>query len=80
MIQENTDTPETNSKAIGIIGFYSCETVPSSLSRVLERERNEARLCAKRWRAIAAKYIGCTEDECNRLPWDGPLKPFFGKK
>ena len=36
-----TDTPETDSKATNHIGFYSCATVPASLSRRLERERDD---------------------------------------
>ena len=36
-------TPLTDSKATGIIGFYSCETVPADFARKLERELNDAR-------------------------------------
>jgi hypothetical protein len=87
------ETPETDSKATGIIGFFSCETVPANFARKMERERDEAReqrdvitlrlgqtqerliearRSAEQWRAVAAKYAGCTENECNRLPWEAP--------
>jgi len=39
-----SDTPETDKQAIGVIGFYSCATVPADLARRLERERDEARI------------------------------------
>ena len=32
-------TPETDAKAVGVIGFYSCATVPADFARRLERER-----------------------------------------
>jgi len=32
----------------------------------------DARRSAEQWRAVAAKYAGCTENECNRLPWEAP--------
>lgn len=87
------NTPETDSKATDIIGFFSCSTVPANFARNLERERDEARdqrdaitlrlgqtqehlvdarRSAEQWRAVAAKYAGCTENECNRLPWETP--------
>jgi len=90
------NTPQTDKQATGIIGFFSCETVPASFARKLERERNEARdqrdaitlrlgqtqdhlidarKSAEQWRAVAAKYAGCTENECNRLPWETPWDP-----
>jgi hypothetical protein len=31
-------TPQTDKQATGIIGFYSCETVPANFARNLERE------------------------------------------
>ena len=37
-----SDTPETDAKVSGHIGFYSCATVPAELCRRMERERNEA--------------------------------------
>ena len=33
-------TPQTDKQATGIIGFYSCETVPANFARNLERERD----------------------------------------
>jgi hypothetical protein len=38
-----SDTPETDAKVSGHIGFYSCATVPAELCRRMERERNQAR-------------------------------------
>ncbi len=38
-----SETPETDAKVSGHIGFYSCATVPAELCRRLERERDEAR-------------------------------------
>ena len=38
------ETPETDKQATGIIGFFSCETVPASFARKLERERNQLRI------------------------------------
>jgi len=94
LMQKNTmETPLTDSKATGIVGFYSCSTVPASFARRLECDLDEAReqrdaitirlgqtqeqlidarRSAEQWRAIAAKYAGCTENECNRLPWEEP--------
>ena len=37
-----SDTPQTDAKAVSVIGFYSCATVPADFARCLERERNEA--------------------------------------
>jgi hypothetical protein len=34
-------TPETDAKTVGVIGFYSCATVPADFARQLERQRNE---------------------------------------
>jgi hypothetical protein len=36
-----SDTPETDAKVSGHIGFYSCATVPAELCRRMERERDE---------------------------------------
>ena len=38
-----SDTPETDKQAVGVIGWYSCATVPADFARGLERGRNEAR-------------------------------------
>jgi hypothetical protein len=38
------ETPETDKQATGIIGFFSCETVPASFARKLELERNQLRI------------------------------------
>jgi hypothetical protein len=43
-----SDTPETDAKVSGHIGFYSCATVPAELCRRMERERDEAREIAGR--------------------------------
>ena len=51
-----SDTPETDKQAVGVIGWYSCATVPADFARGLERERNEARdtvLRLRKQRAIA---------------------------
>lgn len=90
---DKMNTPETDSKATDIIGFFSCSTVPANFARKMERERDEARdqrdditlrlgqtqehlvdarRSAEQWRAVAAKYAGCAENECNRLPWEAP--------
>jgi hypothetical protein len=37
-----SDTPQTDAKAVSVIGFYSCATVPADFARDLERERDEA--------------------------------------
>jgi len=37
-----SDTPETDAKVSGHIGFYSCATVPAELCRRMERERDES--------------------------------------
>lgn len=38
----NSNTPRTDKKASGIIGFFSCETVPASFARELEQELSDA--------------------------------------
>jgi uncharacterized coiled-coil DUF342 family protein len=43
-----SDTQETDKQAVGVIGWYSCATVPADFARKLERERDEAREDAKR--------------------------------
>ena len=51
-----SDTPETDKQAVGVIGWYSCATVPADFARGLERERNEALdtvLRLRKQRAIA---------------------------
>jgi hypothetical protein len=42
-----SDTPETDAKVSGHIGFYSCATVPAELCRRMERERDRARKLAE---------------------------------
>jgi hypothetical protein len=49
-----SDTPETDAKVSGHIGFYSCATVPAELCRKLERERDEAREVAEQLYDAAA--------------------------
>ena len=54
-----SDTPETDKQAVGVIGWYSCATVPADFARKLERERNEARdtvLRLRKQRAIARNF------------------------
>ena len=54
-----SDTPETDKQAVGVIGWYSCATVPADFARGLERERNEARdtvLRLRKQRAIARNF------------------------
>ena len=66
-------TPETDTQAIGVIGFYSCATVPADFARRLERERDEARdtvLRLRKQRAIARNFGEQMErerDEARRL-------------
>jgi len=48
-----SDTPETDAKVSAHIGFYSCATVPAELCRRMERERDEAREKAERYRMEA---------------------------
>jgi len=74
------NTTETDSKKTDIIGFFSCSTVPASFASKMERERDEARRSAEQWRAIAAKYTGCTEHECGRLPWEKPPPSIRGDR
>ena len=51
-----SDTPETDKQAVGVIGWYSCATVPADFARGLERERNEARKLA-RWFYTRLKQV-----------------------
>ena len=52
-----SDTPETEKQAIGVIGFYSCATVPADLARRLERERDEARIQYRSTEALAMALV-----------------------
>jgi len=52
-----SDTPETDKQAIGVIGFYSCATVPADLARRLERERDEARIQFRSVEALAMALV-----------------------
>jgi hypothetical protein len=72
-----SDTPECDVEAFVATYDYwkSTDAVRLKFAECLERERNEARAAAVRWRRIAAQYAGCTEKECNRLPWEPPWKP-----
>jgi hypothetical protein len=38
-----SDTPRTDMRASGIIGFFSCETVPAGFARDMERENARLR-------------------------------------
>ena len=63
-----SDTPETDKQAVGVIGWYSCATVPADFARKLERERNEARdtvLRLRKQRAIARNFGQQMERERN---------------
>ncbi len=63
-----SDTPNTGAKAVGVIGFYSCATVPADFARQLERERDRARdtvLCLRKQRAIARSFGEQMERERN---------------
>ena len=57
-----SDTPETDAKVSGHIGFYSCATVPAELCRRMERERDEARKKAERYR-LEANALMMQRDE-----------------
>ena len=49
-----TETPRTDAKSVGIIGFYSCATVPASFSRELERELAASKAEIERLKVINA--------------------------
>lgn len=52
------DTPETEKQAQGVIGWYSCATVPADFARKLERERDEAnRLLAAARESLNAIHV-----------------------
>ena len=58
-----SDTPETDAKVSGHIGFYSCATVPAELCRRMERERDEAR---KKLEDLDVAAIHSCHNECQR--------------
>jgi hypothetical protein len=66
----NRSTPETDQKAVPHIGFYSCATVPAGFARQLERERDEAREAAHRFRALHYSHLGINAS-ASWFPWEG---------
>lgn len=69
-----SDTPECDLEAFVATYDYwkSTDAVRLKFAECLERERNEARLEAEKWRRMAAQFSGCTEQSCGRLPWEEP--------
>jgi len=67
-----SDTPETDQNAVPHIGFYSCATVPAEFARKLERERDEAREQAQRFRALHYSHLGIN-GSASWFPWEEKL-------
>jgi len=67
-----SDTPETDQRAVPHIGFYSCATVPAEFARKLERERDEAREEAHRFRSLHYSHLGIN-GSASAFPWEGKL-------
>jgi len=67
-----SDTPETDQRAVPHIGFYSCATVPAEFARQLERERDEAREEAHRFRSLHYSHLGIN-GSASAFPWEGKL-------
>ena len=65
-----SDTPETDQRAVPHIGFYSCATVPAEFARQLERERDEAREEAHRFRSLHYSHLGIN-GSASAFPWEG---------
>jgi hypothetical protein len=67
-----SETPESDKEAFVATYDYwkSTDAVRLKFSERMERERNQARFAAEHWRRVAAKNAGCTEHECDRLPWE----------
>ena len=65
-----SDTPETDQRAVPHIGFYSCATVPAEFARQLERERDEAREEAHRFRSLHYNHLGIN-GSASAFPWEG---------
>jgi hypothetical protein len=51
-----TLTPLTDKEAVGIIGFYSCPTVPARLARKLETENAGLRSALRDLAEIVGEY------------------------
>ena len=66
----NRPTPETDERAVPHIGFYSCATVPAEFARKLERERDEAREEAQRFRSLHYSHLGINAS-ASAFPWEG---------
>ena len=62
-----SDTPETDAKVSGHIGFYSCATVPAEFARKLERERDEAREALKHIAEYGTEEINTAVDLRHKL-------------
>jgi len=67
-----SDTPDTDERAVPHIGFYSCATVPAEFARKLERERDEAREEAHRFRSLHYSHLGIN-GSASAFPWEGKL-------
>jgi len=65
-----SDTPDTDERAVPHIGFYSCATVPAEFARKLERERDEAREEAHRFRSLHYSHLGIN-GSASAFPWEG---------
>ena len=65
-----SDTPDTDERAVPHIGFYSCATVPAEFARKLERERDEAREEAHRFRSLHYSNLGIN-GSASAFPWEG---------
>jgi hypothetical protein len=52
-----SDTPRTDRRASGIIGFFSCETVPAGFARDLERELAKLQWFMENQNQIAMELI-----------------------
>ena len=65
-------TPETDENASPHIGFYSCATVTSNFARKLERERDEAREEAHRFRSLSYARSGI-DKSASWFPWETSL-------
>jgi hypothetical protein len=65
-----SDTPDTDERAVPHIGFYSCATVPAEFARKLERERDDARKEAHRFRSLHYSHLGIN-GSASAFPWEG---------
>jgi hypothetical protein len=65
-------TPETDAAASPHIGFYSCATVTAGFAQKLERERDEAREQAQRFRSLHYNHLGINAS-ASWFPWEEKL-------